>query len=185
MFYCKFRLHYECNPNSVLAVSSGYDATAKREWCGNIVDVFSDMNEEIGCGKTVIILNRAKPNVLDMLAAVDELQVCTAEKILRHMEKYFAEQRSQGNYIMENIRITHFEEITLRQFGRICEQINRTDYTSIQDYYRFAVFTCIHWMNDNDNYKLTENICSSKRISHKTAKARAEKCLEEFKADIG
>ncbi|MBQ7476088.1 MAG: AAA family ATPase [Selenomonadaceae bacterium] len=179
MFYCKFKLHYDCSPNSTLAVSSIYDAATKREWYGNVVDVFSDMNEEIGCGKTTLILNRAKPNVLDMLAAIDELQVCTSEKILRHIEKYFAEQRSQGNYIMENIRVTHFEEITLRQFGKICEQINRTDYTSIQDYYRFAVFTCIHWMNDNDNYKLTEKICSSKRISYNTAKARAAKLLAD------
>ena len=175
MFYCKFQLNYECDDDSVFSAEVAATGN-KREWRYQVAEFASELCEDNFGSKVTMVVYRAKPTVFSMLAASDDIQPLTPAKAQKRIEKYLADQMAQGEYLMENIKISKFEEITTTQFSKICEQANRADF--IQEWYRIADSTGINCLN-NDNFKLSETIFSDKKFTHETAKKKAGKLLAD------
>lgn len=175
MFYCKFQLNYECDDDSIFSADLAAAGT-KREWRYQVAEFASELCDENLGSKVTMIVYRAKPNVFSMLAASDDIQPLTPAKAQKRIEKYLADQMAQGEYLMENVKISKFEEITTTQFSKICEQANRADF--INEWYRIADSTGINCLN-NDNFKLTEAIFSDKKFTHAAAKRKAAKLLAD------
>ena len=184
MFYCKFQLNYTCDDDSKMSADSAFNVGAKRDWRYQVAEFCSELSDENLGGKVTFIAYRAKPTKFDMIAAIDDLQPFTPAKIIKRVEKYLADQIEQGEYIMEDVKISRFEEITVGQFSKICDTANRSDY--IHDYFRIADSTGINCLN-NDNFKLTEKICSDKKLTYANAKKKAGKLLadESFIEELG
>lgn len=176
MFYYRFQLTYDCDDDSNLSAIAALDNVSRREWRYHVAEFASGLSDENLGGKMTFITYRAKPNNFLMLVSVDDIQPLNATKIIKRIEKYLAEQAEQGEYIMEDVKISRLEEITTTQFAKICDQANRSDY--VQDYYRIVDATGINCLN-NDNFKLSENICSDKKLSYTAAKNRAAKLLAD------
>ena len=176
MLYCKFQLNYKCDDDSRFSELSAMETSSKREWRYYVSEFTSELSDESFGEKITILAYRAKPNSFLMIAAVDDIQPITSAKILKRIKKYLAEQDAQGEYLMEDVSISRFEEITTSQFAKICEQANRSDY--VQDYFRILDATGINCLN-NDNFKLSEVICSDKNLSYAAAKSRAAKLLAD------
>ena len=149
---------YDCDDDSRMSADSAFNIGSKRDWRYQVADFCSELSDENLGGKATFITYRAKPNRFDMVAAVDDIQPFTPSKIVKRIEKYLNEQCEQGEYIMENVKVLRFEEITVTQFGKICDQANRADY--IQEFFRIVDSTGINCLN-NDSFKLTEKICSA------------------------
>ena len=185
MLYCKFQLDYKCDDDSIMSEEAAMTAPNRREWRYHVAEFCSELSDEnLGGNKITILVYRAKPNIFSMIAAVDDIQPFTPNKIIKRIEKYLTEQAEQGEYIMEDIKISRFEEITATQFGKICEQANRADY--IHEYFRIADATGINCLN-NENFKLNESICRNIKMSYATAKKNAAKLLadESFIEELG
>ena len=184
MFYCKFQMTYDCDDDSRMSADSAFNIGSKRDWRYQVADFCSELSDENLGGKATFITYRAKPNRFDMVAAVDDIQPFTPSKIVKRIEKYLNEQCEQGEYIMENVKVLRFEEITVTQFGKICDQANRADY--IQEFFRIVDSTGINCLN-NDSFKLTEKICSDKKLTYAAAKKNAAKLLadESFMDELG
>lgn len=184
MLYCKFQMTYDCDDDSKMSAETAFNSSSRREWRYNVAEFCSELSEENLGGKITFVAYRAKPNSFSMIAAVDDIQPFTPAKISRRIEKYLDDQIEQGEYLMENVKISRFEEITVGQFSKICDQANRSDY--IHDYFRIADTTGINCLN-NDNFKLMETIYSDRKLTHATAKKKAGKLLadESFMEELG
>ena len=185
MFYCKFQLEYNCDDDSIMSAEAALNAPNRREWRYHVAEFCSELSDEnLGGNKITMLVYRAKPNHFLMIAAVDDIQPFTPTKIIKRIEKYLTEQAEQGEYIMEDIKISRFEEITVTQFSKICEQANRSDY--IHEYFRIADATGINCLN-NENFKLNETICRNTKLSYDAAKKNAAKLLadETFIEELG
>lgn len=184
MFYCKFQLAYDCNEDSAISAEAALSFNSKREWHYQVAEFCSELSDEGSDGRATFLVYRAKPNIFLMIAAIDEIQPVTPKKVMRRLEKYLIEKSEQGEYLMNDAVITHFEEITATQFSKICDQANRADF--IQEYFRIADATGINCLN-NENFRLMEAIGSSKKISYANAKKKAAKLLadESFFEELG
>ena len=184
MFYCRFQMNYDCDDDSKISAEMVLNSSSRREWRYNIAEFCSELSDENLGGKVTFIAHRAKPNRIDMIAAVDDLQPLTPAKIVKRIEKYLDDQIEQGEYIMEDVKISRFVEITVAEFSSICDLANRSDY--IHDYFRIADVTGINCLN-NDNFKLMEKICSDKKLTYANAKKKAGKLLadESFMEELG
>ena len=185
MFYCKFQLDYKCDDDSIMSEEAAMTAPNRREWRYHIAEFCSELSDENFSGnKITMLVYRAKPNVFSMIAAVDDIQPFTPNKIIKRIEKFLNEQAEQGEYLMEDIKISRFEELTATQFAKICDQANRSDY--IHEYFRIADATGINCLN-NENFKLSESICRNIKLSYAAAKKNAAKLLadETFIEELG
>ena len=176
MLFYNFQIRCD-NLNSKACTNS----TERRAERMHIAELSAALSEGIDGERVRVLIHRFRPNMFQMLVAVDGFKELTAAQLTKLLEKFFAERREFG---ISNITVNTFDEITTKKFSKIFDRANRDDNLNF-DYYQINQDLGLDCL-DNRTFKLTESICDDKRLSFNAATAKAEKLLadETFKDEF-
>lgn len=177
MLFYKFQMTCEMKAKKV----EGEYEDSRRSWRMKLGELSATMSEGIDGEKIRVLIHRARQNNFQMLVAVDDFKELTAARLTKLIENFFDEHSEFG---IKSIKVKDLDEITAIKFSKIFDRANRTDNFNF-DYYQINQDLGLDSL-DNRTFRLSETICTDKRLSFDAAMTKAEKLLadETFKEEF-
>lgn len=177
MLFYKFQMDCYYARNSI----GGEITEDRRTWRMQLGDLSAALSEGIDGEKVRVFIHRARQNYYQCLVSVDGFKELTSATLTNLFENFFIDH---DEFKIRNVRIKDLEEITTNKFSKIFERANRSDNFNY-DYYQINQDLGLDSL-DNRTFRLSEAICTEKRLTFEKATARAEKLLadETFKEEF-
>ena len=157
-------------------------ATEQQKTKGQFVSHMRELNDILGMERMEeeiqAFIYQESSGKYNMLAAVDQLQRPSSEKIQKFLRSLLETQ-----YDMKDIQVHDLREITVDNFRKL---LNRGDRINFVDEYRVSDDLRINF-DGNRDFDVSESICPISRLSHSQALQQAQKLMadpsliEEFK----
>ena len=177
MLFYKFQMDCYCARSS----TSGEISEERRTWRMQLGDLSAALSEGIDGEKIKVFIHRARQNYYQMLVSVDDFKELTSARLTSLFERFFDEH---DEFKIKNVRVKDLEEITANKFSKIFDMANRSDKFNF-DYYQINQDLGLDCL-ENRTFRLSESICSEKRLTFDKAIIKAEKLLadETFKEEF-
>lgn len=177
MLFYKFQMTCELKIDK----GDGHSLESRRALKLHLSELSSALSEGIDGDKVKVLIHRARQNLFQMLVAVDGFQELTTARLTKLFEKFFSEHEDFG---VKSIKVKDLQEMTATKFSRIFERASRSDNFNF-DYYQINQDLGLDAL-ENRTFKLSETICSVKRLSFENAKRDAKNLLadETFKEEF-
>ena len=151
-------IFYECQMNCECSLNLG--EKAERTWRTQLGELSEMLGEGFWGEQIRILVCRARKFCYDLLVVFDSFRELTATRLTSLLKKFFEAHKEFG---INNIKLSHMNEITAERFKKKLTRAQHSDKFNF-DFYAIRDELGLYAL-ENETFKLTEKICSIKRLT--------------------